>query len=226
MAANKADGPVGAGEDPINADDAASQADQTPTGEAQAASDDGYTPADADESTIEPDLDVPSGEELAEEDLPNPETFDVVDDEAEELDGSTGQSDESDADVVDEDQLDEAETEADEMVSTRPVASHRPVKKAASGAEPEAGAAGAAAGAKKNRPTRSRTEATKSDEPKKTTIAVFFGQIVQELKKVSWPTSAQLFLYFLVVLVFVVFMIAFIGGLDVLFGWLMLKLFG
>jgi len=79
---------------------------------------------------------------------------------------------------------------------------------------------------KKNRPTRSRAEATTDDTSKRTGFGEFLSQVVQELKKVSWPTSAQLFQYFLVVLAFVVFMIAFISLLDFVFSGLMLKIFG
>jgi preprotein translocase subunit SecE len=195
---------------------------------AKPGADDGYTPAD------EPDiaqaacdadelvLGVPSGDELADVDLPMPESFEVVDDEAEEL------ADGADAlDEIDEDQLEEAEAEIEELTATAPV-TQRPQKKTAATSVAEAGAdrVAKAAPAKKNRPTRTRAEATKADAPKKTGLKAFITQIVQELKKVSWPTGAQLGVFFVVVLVFVLFMIAFIGLLDVLFGWIMLNLFG
>jgi len=152
--------------------------------------DDGYTPADD-----------PAGEELA-ADLPTPEPYVNVDDEAEELDDNLAAADVTDVAAVDEEQLAEAEAEVATVSSTRPV----PVKK--------------------NRPTRTRAEATAAVAPKRTTPGQFVGQVVQELRKVSWPTFAQLLRYFGIVLGFVVFMIAFIGVLDVFFGWLMLKLFG
>ena len=72
---------------------------------------------------------------------------------------------------------------------------------------------------KKNRPTRTRAEATAADAPKKTGPGKFIGQVVQELKKVSWPSRPEMVRFFIVVLVFVLFMIALISGLDVLFGW-------
>jgi len=78
---------------------------------------------------------------------------------------------------------------------------------------------------KKNRPTRTRAEATQADAPKRTGLGEFIGQIIQELKKVSWPSSGQLTRFFIVVLVFVVFMITLISLLDLFFGWAMLKLF-
>ncbi|MDR0283768.1 MAG: preprotein translocase subunit SecE [Propionibacteriaceae bacterium] len=178
---------------------------------------------------------VPSGEELADEDLANPDDFEVIE-EAAELTEDEPIADEPDDDgsilslfkgtharnVVNEEQADEARQEAAELASTK-----RPSRKTAEAPAAVALTAEAAETApeKKNRPTRSRAEATKSDAPKKTGPVEFTGQVVQELKKVSWPSSSQLLRYFLIVLGFVLFMIAFIGLLDVLFGWLMLKLF-
>jgi len=55
---------------------------------------------------------------------------------------------------------------------------------------------------------------------------VFVNQSVQELKKVVWPTGAQLRQFFIVVLVFVLFMIALVSLLDVGIGQLVLTVFG
>lgn len=60
----------------------------------------------------------------------------------------------------------------------------------------------------------------------RTTPAGFVNQSVGELRKVIWPTGEQLANYFAVVLVFVLFMVAFVGLLDFGFGWLLLRLFG
>ena len=54
----------------------------------------------------------------------------------------------------------------------------------------------------------------------------FTKQSVAELRKVKWPTGDELGQYFLVVLVFVLLIIAYVSGLDVLFGWIIIKLFG
>ena len=130
----------------------------------------------------------------------------------------------------DDEQL--AQDEKAELAAARAQRKQRPVKKSDELQSEEAlveatvgATTSGATSAKKNRPTRSRAQATVSDAPKKTSLGMFVSQVVQELKKVSWPTSAQLWQYFIVVLVFVLFMIAFIGLLDLLFGWLMLKLF-
>ena len=57
-------------------------------------------------------------------------------------------------------------------------------------------------------------------------IAKFFRDTKSELKKVVWPTGDQLWRYFVVVLVFVLFIMFFVAGLDALFGWLLLKVLG
>ncbi|MFD3592818.1 preprotein translocase subunit SecE [Nocardia sp. NPDC058640] len=45
----------------------------------------------------------------------------------------------------------------------------------------------------------------------------FLTQVVAELRKVIWPNRKQMVTYTAVVLVFVVFMVAFIAGIDVAF---------
>lgn len=82
---------------------------------------------------------------------------------------------------------------------------------------------------KKDKPTRSRGQASaaRSDDPYTTRNPITFTkQSAGELKKVVWPTWAQLLAYFGAVLVFVVFMIVFVGLLDMLFGWALLNLLG
>jgi preprotein translocase subunit SecE len=56
-------------------------------------------------------------------------------------------------------------------------------------------------------------------------IALFLRQVVAELRKVVWPTQQQLVTYFFVVMVFVVFMMALIAGLDLGIGKLVFWLF-
>ena len=45
-------------------------------------------------------------------------------------------------------------------------------------------------------------------------IVLFFRQVVDELRKVVWPTGSELWTYFLVVVVFIVAIMAFTGVLD------------
>ncbi|HKE51656.1 MAG TPA: preprotein translocase subunit SecE [Actinomycetes bacterium] len=57
-------------------------------------------------------------------------------------------------------------------------------------------------------------------------LGLFYRQIVTELRKVVWPTRAQLLTYTAVVTVFVTVMIAYVSGLDYGIGWVMLRIFG
>lgn len=57
-------------------------------------------------------------------------------------------------------------------------------------------------------------------------IALFWRQVVAELKKVVWPTRQDLITYTTVVLVFVVIVMAFITVVDIGIGQLMLWVFG
>jgi preprotein translocase subunit SecE len=60
----------------------------------------------------------------------------------------------------------------------------------------------------------------------RTSPALFFRQVVAELRKVIWPTRDQLVTYFIVVLVFVLFMIAVVSLLDYGFNTAAFKIFG
>ncbi|WP_173922941.1 preprotein translocase subunit SecE [Agromyces sp. Marseille-P2726] len=57
-------------------------------------------------------------------------------------------------------------------------------------------------------------------------IALFIRQVIAELKKVVTPTRRELLNFTAVVLVFVVIMMAIVWGLDQLFSWLVLFVFG
>ncbi len=57
-------------------------------------------------------------------------------------------------------------------------------------------------------------------------IALFFRQVVGELRKVVAPTRQELVNYTLVVLVFVVIMMGIVTGLDLAFGKAVLWIFG
>ena len=98
--------------------------------------------------------------------------------------------------------------------------------------EPAGVGATAAAGATTGRPaarTPKGTPTSKRDQPAKreprTTPVRFVRQSVGELRKVVYPTSEQLIKYFVVVLVFVLFIIAYVGVLDLGFGAAIFKLF-
>jgi preprotein translocase subunit SecE len=63
------------------------------------------------------------------------------------------------------------------------------------------------------------------DDRKRTSLPVFYRQVVAELRKVVWPTQEQLVTYFLVVMVFVLFMIGLVSVLDLAFGKLVFWVF-
>jgi len=57
-------------------------------------------------------------------------------------------------------------------------------------------------------------------------VALFIRQVIAELRKVVTPTRRELVSYTLVVLVFVVVMMALVGGLDWLFALVVNFVFG
>nr|NLD40438.1 preprotein translocase subunit SecE [Actinomycetales bacterium] len=57
-------------------------------------------------------------------------------------------------------------------------------------------------------------------------IALFFRQIIAELKKVVRPSRNELWTYFVVVMIFVLAVMAIISALDFVFGQLVLLVFG
>jgi preprotein translocase subunit SecE len=51
-------------------------------------------------------------------------------------------------------------------------------------------------------------------------VLQFFREVFDELRKVSWPTPAELYRYTLVVIVTVAVLAAFIAGIDEGLSWL------
>lgn len=75
------------------------------------------------------------------------------------------------------------------------------------------------------RSTRTTSE-RRSPQSGRPSVSLFFRQVIAELRKVIWPTRDQLVTYFMVVLVLVLFMIAFVSVLDYFFNTVMFKIFG
>lgn len=184
--------------------------DQTPTSwdeEDAAASESVVDPGPAaDEDAAEPDG-VP---DISLDEQPDELAGELVDE------VTPDSADPADMVIDDEARLADAEQVAAAAVSTRPVRRNAPVKRVPVDKSAE--------GIK----TRSRAEATKSVDhgKKRTTPGEFVEQSVGELRKVIWPTGDQLRQYFIVVLVFVLFIMTYVGLLDLLFGWGLLKLLG
>ncbi len=191
----------------------------------------------------------PRGEELASGELPGTDDYEVVDDEAEELtdadqtdDGTPDRGDPEDVVIDDPEQLDEAEEAARKARSSRPVRKKKtsgataPTAASAEKTESAPDAADSEDGAERV-PNRSLTQApvrrkrvsaddAQTEKHKRTTPAVFVRQSVGELRKVKWPSGSETSQYFIVVLVFVLVIIAYVGGLDALFAKALLKFLG
>lgn len=57
-------------------------------------------------------------------------------------------------------------------------------------------------------------------------IALFYRQVIAELRKTVRPTKNELWTFFAVVLVFVIAIMAFVGLLDLVFGKLVMLMYG
>jgi preprotein translocase subunit SecE len=78
-----------------------------------------------------------------------------------------------------------------------------------------------------HRPAPERERATRDARPGiGARIALFYRQVIAEMRKVVWPTRTQLITYTAVVIVFVLFIIALVSVLDLGIGWATLHLFG
>ena len=73
-------------------------------------------------------------------------------------------------------------------------------------------------------PTPARGREVKKPLPAR--ISLFYRQVIAELRKVIWPTRKELITYTSVVIVFVLFVIAYVTGLDFIFSKAVLAVFG
>ncbi|MGI4894814.1 MAG: preprotein translocase subunit SecE [Janthinobacterium lividum] len=71
-----------------------------------------------------------------------------------------------------------------------------------------------------------KAAADHAEAKKRTGIVLFLRQVIEELRKVVWPTRRDLLSYTGVVLVFVVAMMLFVSALDFGIGKLVLLVFG
>ncbi|MBA2897127.1 preprotein translocase subunit SecE [Nonomuraea sp. NPDC050663] len=74
------------------------------------------------------------------------------------------------------------------------------------------------------------TRAESADKPSgekksRTTPALFYRQVVNELRKVIWPTRKDLITYTTVVLIFVLIVVGIVYALDWALGELVLRVF-
>jgi preprotein translocase subunit SecE len=169
-----------------------------------------YEVSDEPEAAIEGDFDPETEAELAEGDEPvdpdaiEPDAIDSDDAEFAEIVRHSGVADtDPDADGDDDGKvLEPAGVGA--ATASKAVRERRPAR------------------APKGTPTGKRDQAQKRE---RTTPAKFVRQSVGELRKVVYPSGQQLIKYFVVVLVFVLFVIAYVSVLDLAFGAAIFKIF-
>lgn len=105
----------------------------------------------------------------------------------------------------------------------------RPAGKSAARADDKTRPAGKSG--EKTAPDAKGAATPKRDQkPKKASVFArlvrFIREVWAELRKVIWPNRKQMVTYTAVVLVFVVFMVALVSGLDLLFKWGIGHVFG
>jgi preprotein translocase subunit SecE len=147
--------------------------------------------------------------------------------------------------VVSDNDASDAGGEKDLDNETEPKAPSRPVTAAArrerrASARPS-GKAEAKPDADKARPAKGKADGVAADKktaatPKRdrkdkkaslfSRLVRFIREVWAELRKVVWPNQKQMITYTTVVMVFVVFMVALVAGLDVLFAKGVFWLFG
>ena len=86
-----------------------------------------------------------------------------------------------------------------------------------------------ATGARRSEPSAKAAPTRRRDKPepakRRTGPVTFVRESVGELRKVVYPTGPQLLKYFVVVLIFVLFVIAYVSLLDLGFGAAMFRIF-
>ncbi len=178
---------------------------------------DGTTPESGNESSAANPEEIP--DQFGRDELSADESDDMSDDmdESDDMDGSA--MDSADRGRAGLPRI------ADEMAE---------LQDASVGARVSAGSARAAARASAVRAgtTAAKGKATpvRDRAPKRANIFVrigrFLREVVAELGKVIWPTSKEYVTYTIVVMVFLVFMVGLVYGLDLLFAQGVLKIFG
>jgi preprotein translocase subunit SecE len=136
----------------------------------------------------------------------------------------------ADSDGVDPDAIDDDDAEFDEIVRNSGVADAEGDDDGKVLEPAGVGATAASKAVRERRPARAPkgTATGKRDQPEKrerTTPVKFVRQSVGELRKVVYPSGQQLIKYFVVVLVFVLFVIAYVSVLDLGFGAAIFKIF-
>ncbi|WP_091293545.1 preprotein translocase subunit SecE [Amycolatopsis sp. cg5] len=130
--------------------------------------------------------------------------------------------------VSDSDTSGEKDTEQEPKASRPTTAAERRERRASarpSGKSGDAKAPKDKSADAKDRPTPKRDRKEKKSSPL-SRLMRFAREVWAELRKVIWPTRKQMVTYTTVVLVFVIFMVALVSGLDLLFAKGVFWLFG
>jgi preprotein translocase subunit SecE len=139
-----------------------------------------------------------------------------------ELSAASQANAEPDASATDTKGRQTAKEDAGEDSQSGKVLAPAGVAAATSGASAKTSETRRAARTPKGAPTKKRDQPVKRE---RTTPIKFVRQSIGELRKVVYPTGPQLINYFVVVLVFVLFVIAYVSLLDLGFGWVIFKIF-
>jgi preprotein translocase subunit SecE len=115
----------------------------------------------------------------------------------------------NDAEDLDEDFAQDEPQDAVERKATR--ADRKAAKKDKSGEDEKSSGGRRGSGPKKSAPASKKPAAKKK---KRTSPALFYRQIVAEMRKVVWPTRSELSTYTVVVIVFVMCIIGIVAAMD------------
>lgn len=124
----------------------------------------------------------------------------------------------ADSDLVDDELTDDETIDADAELASVGAGSNRAKAR-------QAAAARAGVTAKKDAPTRARDTSLDREGNPISRLGRFLREVVAELRKVIWPSQKQMVTYTLVVIAFLIFMVALVAGLDVLFHLVVGKVF-
>lgn len=144
----------------------------------------------------------------------------------ERVDDTDDSDDETADDSVTDDDLGDDEDEGDDGSDRALVGAGVVAAGSARAAARRSAAVKAGVTEKKGRPTTARDIDRGEKENIFARLLRFLREVVAELRKVIWPGRKQMVVYTTVVIIFVVFMVALVYGLDVGFAKLVLAVFG
>ncbi len=94
---------------------------------------------------------------------------------------------------------------------------------------PALGGTGKAKGTDRTKSEATRRRDDHTEDPKPNIfqrMVIFIREVVAEMKKVTYPTSEELWMYFVIVIIFIAILMAYTGVLDLAFSELSKIVFG